>query len=203
MGWETWEGVGASLLDEVELDGAVDALELAALCGVPVRARCGPSALVGGEVLVDLRGDPRRVQRDVAHELGHWALRRAGEDDSERGADYVAGALLMPRRAFRCALIASGWDLAALARIYAAPWPWLAARVPQVADAVATLWEGRYCIARLASPWEPWARGVPTEEEAALSDACRESGEAMRHGLTGAWLVEGTSPRVVVTIAPT
>ena len=53
----------------------------------------------------------------LAHEVGHWALLRAGYvgDDEERHADYIAGALIAPRRAFLAALLELGPNLPALA----------------------------------------------------------------------------------------
>jgi hypothetical protein len=206
MGWWEWEGIAASLLAELELDDAVDppdALELAALCNLRILPRCGPARLVDNTVHVDLRGRPTRVQRDVAHEIGHMLLREHSEPDSEHGADYVGVALLMPARAFKRALIASGWDLAELARLYPrVPWSWLAARVTHVTDAVASVWDGGYCTRRIESPWVEWARGVPTEAEAALADACLASGEIVRDGFTGAWPVFEGRRRRVVTVSP-
>ena len=53
----------------------------------------------------------------VGHELGHYLLARHGYDgdDEERAADYLAGALLAPRRTFATAHRALGDDLPALA----------------------------------------------------------------------------------------
>lgn len=53
----------------------------------------------------------------VGHELGHWLLARHGYvgDDEERAADFIAAALIAPRRAFRAACRALGDDLVALA----------------------------------------------------------------------------------------
>jgi hypothetical protein len=203
--WQTWEDIAAALLAELELDDGdpPDALELAVLCGLRIEPRCGPASLCGDAIRVDLRGRPTRVQRDVAHELGHMVLREHRETESERAADYVGSALLMPRKPFRRALVASSWDLEQLSRLYSRPpWSWLAARVTHVTDAVALVWDGGYCTRRIESPWVERPRGVPTEEEAALADACLASGEAIRDGFVGAWPVFDGRRRRVVTLAP-
>lgn len=56
----------------------------------------------------------------VAHELGHWLLRRHDVDvhDEEAAADFIAGALLAPRRAFVAAVRTHGHDLTALAEAF-------------------------------------------------------------------------------------
>lgn len=48
------------------------------------------------------RGPKAEMAFGVAHELGHWALRREGyqDQDEELAADYIAGALIAPRAAF-------------------------------------------------------------------------------------------------------
>lgn len=52
----------------------------------------------------------------VAHELGHWLLRRHGLDDTdEAAADYLGAALVAPRPAFRAAWRTKGCELAQLA----------------------------------------------------------------------------------------
>jgi len=56
----------------------------------------------------------------VGHELGHRLLAMHGYDgdDEERAADYLAGALLAPRRAFITARRAFGNDLPSLAETF-------------------------------------------------------------------------------------
>lgn len=87
----------------------------------PVR---GPAALIRvGESwrIMLARGLPALVAHfAVAHELGHWLLRRHGYagDDEERAADYLGAALLAPRRAFLAARRALGDDLPALAEAF-------------------------------------------------------------------------------------
>lgn len=202
--WRLWEGIAADVLSQTGCDDPpVNALELADLCGLEIRARFGPASLVGSTIYVDLRGRETRQQWQVAHELGHWALRRANEHDSEQGADYVAAALLLPRRQFHRDLIALDWDLGELrARHPNAAWSVIAKRATHVADAVATVWDRGYCKARVESPWFDRPRYVPTESEAALADACLESASVIRSGFIGAWPVFEPPWRRVITLAP-
>ncbi len=47
----------------------------------------------------------------VAHELAHLLLRRAGLPNTERNANYLASALLLPRDDFRRSMRRVGWEL--------------------------------------------------------------------------------------------
>lgn len=84
----------------------------------------GPAALIrvgASWRIVVARSLPRAYALfAVAHELGHYLLRREGfrGDDEERAADYVGGALLAPRDAFLAARRAYGPDLGELARAF-------------------------------------------------------------------------------------
>lgn len=139
---ETWEGVAASLLEQTGLDdGPVSAIDLAALCGLTLSPSVGNRGELVGDVLrYNTKERPTRQQAVVAHELGHWALRWAGEDDSEQGATYVGHALLLPRRVYSRQLRRT-WSPATLARLYpAVPVSWIVRRVAQLRlDTVATI----------------------------------------------------------------
>lgn len=84
----------------------------------------GPAALVrvGADwrIMIARSLPPLYALFACAHELGHFLLRRHGYDgdNEERAADYVAGALLAPRRAFISAHRALGDDLPALASTF-------------------------------------------------------------------------------------
>jgi len=58
--------------------------------------------------------EPRRAAFTLAHELGHWAdlTRGLGVDgeELERACDYIAGAIMMPRRPYLEALAEFGDD---------------------------------------------------------------------------------------------
>lgn len=111
-GPEEWEGAAAELLDATCTTAPVDVLELAALCGLEVRP--GRGCTEGRAIFVDLRARPERLQGQVAHELGHLALERAGIEQSERGATYVGGALRLPRREMLRDLRETAWSITAL-----------------------------------------------------------------------------------------
>lgn len=53
---------------------------------------------------------PASLRHTKAHELGHWAARVNGLEDTEANADLTAAAILMPPAAFRRRLRAVGID---------------------------------------------------------------------------------------------
>ena len=127
-GW--LEGVAAALYYEVGAEPDEPQLQLRlarALLGVDsvdivppgvlktTRARL---ALVERRWTIFVRRQARaEMAFGLAHEIGHWALRREGYrgDDEELCADYLAGALVAPRRAFLRAVGELGRDLPSLA----------------------------------------------------------------------------------------
>ncbi|WP_275936755.1 ImmA/IrrE family metallo-endopeptidase [Labilithrix luteola] len=84
----------------------------------------GPSALVRVEgewrIMIARSLPDEYALFAIAHELGHWLIGRHHfrNDDEERAADYLAGALLAPRRAFLAARRALGDDLPALSSTF-------------------------------------------------------------------------------------
>lgn len=91
------EGIALELLRATGCDDPpVDAFELAECCGL--RVVYGSAArLMGSTITIPARVTyARRLHGLVAHELGHFALRRARLDDCEQSARYLAGALLVP-----------------------------------------------------------------------------------------------------------
>src|SRR5687768_295165 len=110
--FRVWEGSAAQLRGELGLDDTiVHPKILAAGYELDVRStaiRRG-SCMAGGRVFVDGRATQEQQAFDLAHELGHFALDRYNEEQSEQGASYVAGALLLPRRPLTSTLRLYGW----------------------------------------------------------------------------------------------
>lgn len=177
-------------------EGPVDALDLADRLSVEVcYSDAGESILMGNVVFVPRRVRIQRLHWLIAHELGHWALREAGEDSAcERSANYVAGALLLPRQAM-LAQLRSGWDVARLQLENPhAPAHAIAVRVVQLRGASAAI----YDQGRLRRRWGP--------ESALEGEIAAEAFETARpvrvDDCTGAWPVfDGKHRRVVVLVA--
>lgn len=174
-------------------DPPVDALELAACCGLEiVHSDVHGALLYGDAIYVSRRVSIRLLHFVVAHEIGHWALRRDGLPmDDEQGADYLAGALLVPRRSLLRELRA-GWDLEALRRTHVhAPASTIAVRVAQVREATAAVYDGTRLRKRV---------GPPHERELELRDEALRAGRPVRlDDLTGAWPIDtGPWHRVIV-----
>jgi hypothetical protein len=140
----------------------------------------------------------RRVRQhgQVAHELGHWALARAGAEDTEAGATYIASALLLPRLRFDSDLRET-WDLHELMRRHpntgAAT---VARRICAMRGTIASVWDhhreplllGR----RLYHEAQPW--------EAELVTLVRETGRAHVDARARAWLLPERPWRRVVVV---
>ncbi len=138
------EGIARDIHEQTALDPPVDAIELAQLCGFVVCPWWRASgALVGQTIYYPARARLARQHGIVAHELGHWALRRAGEDDrDEDAAKYLAGALVLPRAPFLADCRESDWDLFALREKHPyASAEMLAVRMTQVSPTSASVWD--------------------------------------------------------------
>lgn len=186
------EGIAAELLEAALVEPPLDAIELAASCGLEVRfSEVRDAVLFGQTIYVSRRARLSRAHLLVAHELGHWALARAGQADREADADYLAAALLVPRRALERDL-RDGWDLDALRAVHVhAPASTIATRIAQLRDATAAIYdEGR--LRRRVGPELVGERELVDEalvrERAVRLDAT-----------TGAWpVIDGRSRRVIV-----
>lgn len=62
---------------------------------------------------------PERRNFAVAHELAHWCLRDRAGEDVEQACDYLAAALIAPRRAFLKAVQKHGARFTRLAKAFA------------------------------------------------------------------------------------
>jgi hypothetical protein len=175
MSFRSWEANAAQLRAELGLEDAiVHPKILASRYELDVRGGGRHSSCIaGGRIVVDASAGPEQQAFDLAHELGHFALGRYNDEQSERGASYIAGALLLPRRPMRVALVKFGWDLEQLRRhfLHASP-EVIARRVADVTEAVVTITDGRRTLARVASPWLPPPRtGLTTIERDVLRRA--------------------------------
>src|SRR5690606_35378099 len=70
--------------------------------------------LIGDRIFVDETARSTRRAFAIAHEIGHHLQRKHGLRDTERGANYLGAALLLPRLDFIADLRRWGWDLIAL-----------------------------------------------------------------------------------------
>lgn len=174
-------------------DPPVDAIEVAACCGLRVEF-CGVRHAVLYDDVIYVTGTQRAVltQLYIAHEIGHWALRRADMPWLvEEDATYIAGAILVPWRTL-VRDVRRGWDLDALrAKYETAPASVIASRIAMARDGTAAIYdEGR--LRRRVGP--------PHRLERELARAALESAEPVRvDDLTGAWPVfDGGRRRVIV-----
>ncbi len=181
---EEWEGIAGDILGETGCDDPpVDAFVLAGCCSLKVYPWARDYAQLDGNVIhYPAKGRPVRQHGLIAHEVGHWALKRARARNSEPGARYLAGALMLPRRAFDRDLRTIGWDLAPLrARHVNASAEMIARRITQLRDAVATIIDNGKVSRRVASPWlaEPHFRRL-SRWERELAEQALETGETAR-----------------------
>lgn len=194
------EGVAADVLSATGCDDPpVDAFELAACCGLHVELSDVRSALLYDETIyVSRRARVSRVQLMVAHEIGHWALRRADQPwQVEPDADYIAAALLVPWRSLARDL-RGGWDLDRLRlRHPNAPASVIAARVAIFRDAGAAIYDG----ARLRRRIGPAILDISHERQ--IASEAIETGRPVRlDDRTGAWpVIDGRWRRAVVLAA--
>lgn len=204
MDVDTWEGIAADILGETGCDDglAVDAFELAACCGLDVRTWRRPLAMldrVDRTIWVSDRVRRERQHMSVAHELGHWALTRAGEPDSEDGARWIGGALMLPRRVLDRDL-RSGWSITRLrSRHVNASAEAIATRVTQLRSAVVTVVDQGRARKRFASRGFEHVARTLTRRERRMIDAATEQGVEICEGLACATpIVDGPHRRVVL-----
>jgi hypothetical protein len=205
-GLHVLEGVAADLLEATGCDDPpVDAYELAECCGLRLKpAASGTASIVGDVLSVPLRARDVRQHGQIAHELGHWALRRVGEPDEHPSVRYVAGALMLPRQPFERD-IAADWNLERLrARHVHTSAEMIARRIVNLRDAVCSVWDQGKLHRRIVSPWLPerLLRSRVSRIERELAEACLATGVPV-HGdsLLSAWPVFSPGWRRVIVVA--
>lgn len=154
-----WEGVAADILHATGCDDPpVDAYELATRCEFEIEELIGTQPTLDLERrIIRIRNYERPELRhmEIAHELGHMALERAGLPNVEPGAKHVAGAFMLPRWRIDIDLRTS-WSIERLRRIHAnVSAEAIAIRITQLRDAVTTIIDprGKKRPDRRASPW--------------------------------------------------
>lgn len=202
--WETWEGLAAEAHGHAGAETPVNAFVLASRMHFDVEAWEGRGAELDERrriIRVSTRARPQRRHGLVAHELGHYLLRLA-RIDSEDGARYLAGALMLPRQEFARDVTRTAWGLARLRELHVnASAQMVATRIVQVRDAVATIIDRERVTSRVSSPWlvDPRLAHV-SRWERALAQHALEAGEEVRGDALcyAIPLVEGAHHRVIV-----
>lgn len=177
-----WEGLAREALTRAQIDAPVDPWQLAERLGFVVRdaAHGLPTCLSGSTILLETGQRPERRAFGVAHEIGHALLRASRIANTERGANSVGSALLLPRIDFLRDLRQVGWNLAALRERHPhASHEALGRRITMLRDAV--LWvldrdrEGRRHRYRVLSPGLPdWMREPSRPELEAVQAAAAD-----------------------------
>ncbi|AKF08858.1 hypothetical protein DB32_006007 [Sandaracinus amylolyticus] len=203
--WLRWEGTAARALERAKVGAPVSAFELAKGLGLEIEAWSGAGAELDADAQV-IRVNPRvrLVRRHglIAHECGHWVLRIEG-DDSEKGARYLAGAMLLPRWDFDLDLKRTAWSLLKLRdRHPNASAEMIARRIVEVREAVATIIDNGRVTSRVFTPGlmvEPRLRRV-SRWERGLADQALEAGAEVRGDelCYAVPLVDGPWRRVIV-----
>lgn len=193
-----FEGIAKRFHDETGVRCPVDAFELADLCGLDTR----PWSASHGEIkgtLIRYPGGARLTRQHgvVAHEIGHWLLRRHGfEMRNEKAARYLAGALMLPVRRFLSDLERTDWHLFDMLDIHVnVSAEMCAARMCQVSPAVTTIFDQGTFTRRY------FAEGAARDDghDAELADRALDLETPVRDGVVCAWpMIDREHRRVVV-----
>lgn len=189
---EDLEGIARDIHESTGSLLPVDAFELAELCGLDLMPwHRSYGAYRGDEICYPIRARRQRQHGIIAHELGHFALKRAGLDDCEASARYLAGALLLPQTPFFHDAIEFDFDLYFLrTRHPNASAEMIAVRLTQVAPAVAWVWDN----GKLARQY-----GVGRDDVQWLVDRVLTCEEPVFAGKLDAWPVfDGRWRRVII-----
>lgn len=189
------EGIARELLEGCGISSPVDIRLLAHRCGLELRpwGKSYGQLTTDGVIRYPLKVRETRQAFTIAHEISHWAIARAGEDDrDEAAADYLAGALMLPRETFLRDLAETDWALDALQlRHPHASAQGIVVRMTQVSPATASVWDhGR--LHRVYGEHD-------IEEARRLVDLALELEEPIEVGPARAWpVLDGAWRRVLV-----
>lgn len=164
------ERLAAEVLDYTGVTAPVDPANVARGLGlrIIISTHGLDAALVPGKIIIgDHLGDERRAFR-IAHEIGHFLLRWSAHYNTEKNANYVASAILLPRSTFVSQVVDAGLNLDLLKYLNPlASYEALARRLVVLKRNRATIWDrlpdgrGR----RYSLPYHH--RPTPLEREAA------------------------------------
>lgn len=152
------EGIAREIHEETGVEPPIDAFDLANLCGVETVPWGKPDGMLvmpghpeihvtAPTIFYPRKARPARAQGTCSHELGHFVSLRAGIDArDEEAADYLAGALMIPRGALLAHLHEYDWDLLRIHPLHPnASWQMLVIRCVQVGEASASIWDQGRC----------------------------------------------------------
>lgn len=182
--WIRWESAAARAVEEARVAVPVSAFDLARGLGLRVVAASVSGARLNVvDRAIELNPRVRLVRRHglVAHEVGHYVLRRE-DDDSEPGASFVGSAMMLPRLDFDRDLRRTAWSIVKLRVLHPnASAEMIARRIVELRDAVATIIDNGRVRSRVSSPWlaDPRLRRI-TRWERELADAALEAGDEVR-----------------------
>lgn len=194
MNWEL-EQIATRVLEELDVQLPINPDVLAHRLGLTVvdggRGCEGLLLLELGQILVDETLRPERRAFAIAHELGHYLLRREGLPDTERDANYLASALLLPRAEFERDLRREGWDLIKLrARYRWASFEALARRIVALREARAFVFDKPLAGQRQPGWYSvPWGQRPTQTEKHAARMAAQLGAPVEPYGGLTAWPV--------------
>lgn len=198
-----WEGLAQWLLDETCMEAPISAYRLADACDLEVVSWVGSGAMLdtrSRRIHVNAKARLERRHGLIAHEIGHWLLREFDED-SEAGARFLSGALLLPRRTFSRDLRET-WRLSRLKERHPnASAEMIARRIVELREAVVTIIDGRATRRIVSDSINDVRLHRISQWERDLADAALESGsEVEGDGLCYASPIINDSWRRVIVV---
>lgn len=200
--WWDMEEVARLALERANVGSPVDPELVAKSEGLEIHHAETEGALVGRRIFVDYRLRRERRAFAIAHEIGHWLMRETPFARSERAANYIASALLLPRPDVEADFRRFGWDLIAIcARHRWASFEAAARRIVALREARAIVFDHPLAEQRPPSFYSVPGGSTPTDEERIAAREARLCGAPveLRPGLT-AWPVLEHDWHRVITV---